>query len=152
MSIAEIQRRQAEGSEPTARRNSTLPGALLLMIGVALLLAGSGKLYLDTRYEHEGRDVIGIITASDSPMSRARSIRYEFETADGHRFQGHQSRYGGRPGETIRLQYLASDPTWNRVAGSDHDDRQVFLTMGIIGALAVLGGFYSMIFVLRQRS
>ena len=127
---------------------SVLPGTLLALIGLVLALVGGGKMYLNQRYTQEGKRVIGVVTAS----SMRSGIRYEFQTADGRTFTGRQSRYSGRPGETILLEYLASDPSWNRVAGSEQSDRQSFLPIGIVGVLTLLAGLYSIAYVLRRRA
>lgn len=130
---------------------SVLPGALLALIGLVLALAGGGKMYLNQRYAQEGKRVIGVITGSSSPSARSSAIRYEFHTPDGRTFAGTQSRYSGRAGETILLEYLASDPSWSRVAGSEQNDRQSFLPVGIVGVVTLLAGLYSVAYVVRQR-
>ena len=131
------------GSKPL----SVLPGTLLAVIGLVLALIGGGKMYLNQRYTQEGKRVIGVVTAS----SMRSGIRYEFQTPDGRTFTGRQSRYSGRPGETILLEYLASDPSWNRVAGSEQSDRESFVPLGIVGLVTLVAGLYSVVYVLRQR-
>lgn len=143
--------RSAAGTQPPASlRDALAPRILMAVLGLTLTLIGGGKYYLNARYQSEGREVIGTVTGTDGSR-RSRLILYEFRTPDGGTFHGRQSRYGYSIGQPVRLEYLASDPEWNRVAGSDRDDYRTYLPTGLAGALFLLVGLYSVSYVLRTR-
>ena len=103
---------------------------LVAFVGVAfgglLLYWGTSAPALDERYSNEGKSVVAEVTGfgtSTGGTATARTstsvVYYDFELPSGQLISGSSPGYSGkRKGQPIKVHYLPSEPTENRVFGS----------------------------------
>jgi hypothetical protein len=131
-----------EGEKRSTSRASNGRAALLIGgFGLLLLLVSGGTLLLDHLYRTQGREVIATVTGNDAAYDSSHfghaNIHYEF-SAGGRVIRGNQSNYSGRAGESVLVVYLPSDPSFNRVSGSDRQEQKALGPVAVAGCLFLL--------------
>ncbi len=122
----------------------------LFLIALALLKTG-----LNLLYELDGRAIVGTVLYTDyarDPKGMPHSsVTYRFSLRDGRAFEGHQTGYSPKPGESILLEYLAHHPSVNRVAGAERSERKWLLPVGGVGLLFLFAGIQSFVIAARRK-
>jgi hypothetical protein len=129
-------------------------GLLLLGIGAIFLAIGSSFVLEERRYQREGQTATGVVltkaieraTRTGSSGRRTEThytVTYRFTGADGHSYQGSGNVSVSawermREQEPVQVEYLASYPMINRVAGET--TRAIQYVFPGIGLIAVVIG------------
>ncbi|HET8826908.1 MAG TPA: DUF3592 domain-containing protein [Terriglobales bacterium] len=131
--------------------NPLLSLAIVGGFGLLLFLFSAGKTLLDHFYRTEGQEIVATVTWSGYTSSaNSRSVRYTFALPDGRSFKGSQTGYGGTVGEPILVSYLPSNPSFNRVAGSERRGQKWLPFLAIAGIFFMFAGAHSYRVLRRQ--
>ena len=127
-------------------------GALLFIGGCGALYSGVGDFLLERRYAAEGR--LADAELADKGIAQAErggrrsteyAADYRFRTPEGRSAQGRTvltvtAWEAAKPGDRLRVRYLASDPRISR--GAEEGGYAIPIVLMIIGPLfALIGGF-----------
>lgn len=143
-------------AEPTKRTPKVYSNPLMSLaivggFGLLLFLFSAGKELLDGFYRADGREIIATITwCGYTSSANSRSVRYTFTLPDGRSFKGSQTGYGGTVGETILVAYLPSNPSFNRVAGSERQGQKWLPFLAVAGIFFMFAGVRSYVVLRRQ--
>lgn len=140
-------------ASPRVYSNPLMSLAVVGGFGLLLFLFSAGKTLLDHFYRAEGREIVATITwcgYTSSSTSATRSVRYTFTLPDGRSFRGSQTGYGGTVGEPILVAYLPSNPSFNRVAGSERQGQKWLPFLAITGIFFMFAGVRSYVVLRRQ--
>lgn len=136
---------------PKVYSNPLLSLAIVGGFGLLLFLFSAGKTLLDHVYRTDGREILATVTWSGYTSSaNSRSVRYTFTLPDGRSFKGSQTGYGGTVGETILVAYLPSNPSFNRVAGSERQGQKWLPFLAVAGIFFMFAGVRSYVVLRRQ--
>jgi nitrate reductase NapE component len=136
---------------PKVYSSPLLSLAIVGGFGLLLFLFSAGKTLLDHFYRTDGREIVATVTwCGYTSSSNSRSVRYTFTLPDGRSFRGSQTGYGGTVGETILVFYLPSNPSFNRVAGSERRGQKWLPFLAIAGLFFMFAGVHSYRVLRRQ--
>jgi len=138
-------------SAPKRSKLLLIIGFILLLASLPFILIGKHMLETEQRYEKEGVIVSGVVLNRTTETTRDRKststsyyLAYKFSVKNGEELQGKgtvsEKRWSSiRENDSIEVQYLASDPSKNRVAQeSEFVAGWVFIGFGGLTALIAI--------------
>ena len=118
-------------------------GLFLVIVGIILIICSIAAGYKDLRYSAQGKLTTATVTYSWQERYRSRTSTYCYYkfTVAGRQYDGKDGDH--QPDEQLQIQYLATDPHENRIAGHGYWMPEGLIAL-IIGVAAIVVGSFMM--------